>query len=314
MASFLREESADPDAAGQGLLLASVMGSYWYQHTQALEGTNWLQRAVEAVPDAPAEVEGDARRWLGVLAEQQQDYAGAKRLLEQAMDLYRQIGNDTRVASCLNSLGVVARSEGDTERAEELLLAAVRIRRERGEDLALTSSLNNLGIIYVDRGDPERAKQIFTENLARDHAANDLWGATCTSLNLAVAHLNAGEAVDAAPLLRGCLTAFDDLGDLDGLIGTLEAAVGLAAARRQWLVGSRLAGASMQAREALDVPAAPIDLMHLDRWAAECDAHLASGDAAGARTEGAAMTVEQAARYALDEVATTDGERLPEIS
>ncbi len=311
---LLRQAADDPESSRDALLLASTMGSYWYQHSQAVEGTALLQRALDAVVDPATEIAADARRWLGVLAESQQDYASASRLLEEAMQLYQELGNESRVASCLNSLGVVARSEGDVERAEALLLSAVRIRRARSEEVALTSTLNNLGIIYVDRGDPERAKPIFEENLARDHAANDLWGATCTSLNLAVAHLNLGEAGEAEPLLRGCLTAYDDLGDLDVLIGTLEATVGLAAARRQWRAGARLAAAATQARVALGVPAAAADLVHLRRWADECDAQLSATEATAARTEGAAMTVDQATSYALSEVATTRAEPPAEIS
>jgi predicted ATPase/class 3 adenylate cyclase len=300
---LLRRGGDDPDAAADGLLLASAMGSYWYQHTGAVEGTVWLERALDAVPDPPAEVEADARRWLGVLAEQQQDFVGARQLLEQAKDLYERAGNRSRVAACLNSLGVVSRSEGDVARAEELLLAAVQIRREQGEDTALTSSLNNLGIIYLDRGDHERAQQIFTENLARDRASQDLWGATCTSLNLAVAHLIAGDADAAQPLLRACLTAYDDLGDLDVQIGALEATAGLAAARGQWRVGARLAAATTQARASHGVPAAAVDLVHLERWAAQCEAQLSADEVEAAQNEGIAMTVDQATGHALTQVA-----------
>ncbi len=143
-----------------------------------------------------------------------------------------------------------------------MLLAAVRIRRERGEDAALASSLNNLGVIYVDRGDHEHAKQIFTENLARDRAAKDLWGATCTTLNLAVAHLLAMEPDEAEPLLHELPDGVRRARPTSTcLIGMLEAVAGLAATRGQWVAGARIAAAATQARAVLDVPAAPVDLI-----------------------------------------------------
>ena len=46
----------------------------------------------------------------------------------------------------------------------------------------------------------------------------------------------------------------------------------------------------------------------------ECDAQLSVTEATGTRTEGAAMTVEQATSYALSEVATTRAEPPAEIS
>jgi predicted ATPase/class 3 adenylate cyclase len=305
---WLERAGDDPEAADHALQVTGGIGSYWYQHSQAAEGSDWLQRALDAARkqgllSSPTEMEADALRWLGVLAEQQLDFGRSRMLLEQSMALYDELGNASRVAACLNSLGVVARSSGDVVRAEELLLEAVRIRRERNEDLALTSSLNNLGIIYLDRGDCERALEIFTENLARDRANNDEWGAACTSLNLAVAHLAAGSPDEAQPLIRSCLTSYDELGDLDLLIGALEAGAGLAAAREQWKVGLRLGAAATRGRQVLSVPIAAVDLLHLERWMAQSAAGLPPETAAAARDEGAAMTVEQAVGYALTEVA-----------
>jgi hypothetical protein len=90
--------------------------------------------------------------------------------------------------------------------------------------------------------------------------------------------------------------------------------VGLAAAREQWRVGARLAAAATQARASLAVPAAPIDLLHLERWAALCHAQLSPDVVEAARSEGVAMTVDQATGHALTQVAIIREEQVSEIS
>ena len=64
----------------------------------------------------------------------------------------------------------------------------------------------------------------------------------------------------------------------------------------------------------LDVPAAPVDLIHVERWAAECHAHLSAAEARTAREEGAAMTIEQATSYAVDELVSGLESDVAEIS
>jgi len=292
----------DRDAGTKALRLASILGNYWYHHGQAIEGAGWLDRALSTAVDPPEEVRALALRMLGVLKEQRREFDRAIELFEQALSLYRDAEDRSGEAACLNSLGIAMRS-GQREGAMELYQAAVAIRRELGDQAGLTTTLNNLGILYLDLGEVAKARSLFAENLVADRASNDDWGAACTLLNLSVAHLLDGDIETSREMVREALTSFIEIGDSDAQAEALETCLGIAVAQERWVVGVRIAGAADALREALGVPCAPADRIHLDGWLDACLLALDVKSFDAAWREGTTMTADQAMAYALSETA-----------
>ena len=295
--------AADGSAGVDALRLAAAMATYWYQRGMAAEGERWLDAALAAAVQPPVEVQARALRMLGVLTEQRREYDRAREVLGRALELYQELGDARGEARSLNSLGVLARSLGHSAEAEEYLSRAVALREDLGDSLGMTTTRNNLGIVYLDEGRWEEARALFIDNLARDEAADDRWGAACSAVNLGVAFLRGGRPDEAAPVIRTALQSFLEVGDPDGALETLEAAVGLAAGREEWVPGARLAAATAAARVSLDQPSAPADRVHLERWLRQCRDALGPDAYEAARQEGAVMTYDQAVKYALDKVA-----------
>jgi predicted ATPase/class 3 adenylate cyclase len=299
---WLDDHAGDPDAGDKALRLATAMSSFWYQHGESAEGSRWLEQSLAASRNPSTRTHATALRMLGVMCETRQELDRARDLLTEASRLYQGLGDRDGEARCFNSLAIVDRSAGRAEEAEELLRKAIRIREELNDPASAVGSLNNLGILLLDRAAWQEGIEIFTETRRRDEAADDDWGVACSNLNLAVAHLLGSQVDSAAEPLRRALRSFAELEDWDGLIEGLEAATGLATARGDVRSAARLGGAADAARTILGIPGSPIDRVHFTAWIEDVRRQLPADDFEALCQEGRAMTIEQAARYALDEM------------
>ncbi len=299
---MLAQASTRPGAGDKALRIARAMSTYWYRHGESAEGFGWLERALAAAADPSEDLKADALRMLGVMSESRQDLDRARELLTQARALYQKLGDRSGEARTLNSLAVVDRSAGRPADAELLLRAAVGIREELHDPAGAANSLNNLGILLLDRGAWREAIEVLTDTLERDRAADDDWGVACCTLNLAVAHLVGNQVDRATQQLREALVSFVELGDRDALLETLEAVVGVAAARQDWRAAARLGGASDATRLSLGLPGSPADRAHFEGWVDEARANLSSDEFEAMQAEGRGMSLEHATSYGLRDV------------
>jgi predicted ATPase/class 3 adenylate cyclase len=295
------DERPEPNA-GLALRLAVALGRFWYRHSHAVEGSEWLDRTlanrVEGLEDARA----NGLRLLGVLMDQRGDLERAARLFEEALASFRSMGDRVREGACLNSLGVVARSSRDFERAESLLTESVAIRRELQDSSGMSSSLSNLAILYMDLGETRRARELFEETMKLDQERGDDWGVAVTSLNLGTAKLELQEVHSADEMVKSSVQSFVKLGDLDGVAEGFEGLAGIAVAQGSLVRAARLAGAADSLRGALGIPLSEVDRVRLDRWLSEPRKRLGKEGFDAALAEGAGMTTDQAIDYALRDV------------
>ncbi|MDX6324479.1 MAG: hypothetical protein QOK15_833 [Nocardioidaceae bacterium] len=292
----------DPDAAANALRLAAVMGHYWYGHGQSMEGSAWLEKALARAPETPTPSTGLALLALGIMSEQRQELERASQLMARARGVFQQIGDRVGEARSLNGAGIVADSAGRADESLDLLRSAVSIFEEIGDVAGRTDALDSLGTAFLHQGDWEGARRIFRENLARDRALGNGWETACTALNLGLADLLSGDLDEARPRIREAMDAFTKWNDPNGVIETLEAAIGVAVATQQRITAARLTGAVDKTRASLGLRGSPPDRARVQDWAARVREELGPAAFDAAAAEGAAMTYEQAAGYARDEV------------
>ena len=302
---FWLGKSQAEDAAVQALRLAAAMGHHWYRHGQSREGSDWLQRALHRAPDDPTPARGRALLALAIMCEQRQELDLATDLLTQAREVYRQIGDRVGEARCLNGAGIVADSAGRIEEALPLLRSAVSTFEEVGDIGGRADALDSLATAYLHQGDWEGARTIFRENLERDTALGNGWDAACTALNLGFADLLGGLVDESRTSVLEALDAFTEWNDPNGVTETLEAAVGLAVADNQLVSAARLIGAIDKTRATLGLRGSPPDRARVAAWTTQVKEQLGADAFDAAATEGAAMTYQQAAGYARDEVLHT---------
>ncbi|HEY8285168.1 MAG TPA: tetratricopeptide repeat protein, partial [Chloroflexota bacterium] len=155
-----------PDARAQsGLRLAASLWRFWQMRGQVSEGRAWIAAFVGR-QDIEAPLRARAGTAAGNLALLQGDLPGAGALLDQALTLWRALGDPRGIAGTLNSLGQVALFQGAPERAQPLFEEGLALQRELGDPRAIATLLTNLGNLAHSRGQYARAREAHEESLA----------------------------------------------------------------------------------------------------------------------------------------------------
>jgi predicted ATPase len=303
---LLDAAAADSPTYGvPSLRLARALGRYWYTHGHAIQGSEWLERALDTATNAPEELRAQALRMLGALMDQLQNNVRAGELFDEALAYFRNTGNLLEQGKCLNGLGLVARHNRRLDEARALLQESIRVRRAIGDEAGLATSLSNLAIVSLDMRDVDEAQQLLEEAIAIDRGRGDDWGIAASANNLGVAYLERGDLEPARPLVIEALTKFKSIGDSEGEAESLEVLAGLAAAEGNAVRAARLSGAALALRAAVGIPMSVLDRERLDGWLEPPRRELGSEAFEEAEAEGAEMTSDQALDYALGRTLTT---------
>lgn len=290
---------AEPPQAEAAAWIAIVLTTHWYEHGRAVEGAAWLRRA-HSLEGIPVELRARLAQRLGVLLDQQADKAGAAVVLEEAIELFRQVGDRVGQARALNSLGSASRTGGSTARARELFEEALRIRTEVGDDGGISVTTFNLAQLAMDDGDFETARRLFERSNQIDTSLGEEWGAAVGSLGIAAACIAVGDLDEAAPRLRSAVQFFLDAEDEDHLAETLVICANEACAAGRHERAARLLGAADGLWSRLGLPLSPADAVHVDKCRSTVESALGSEAFAVATDQGRAMTADQAAAFALE--------------
>jgi non-specific serine/threonine protein kinase len=113
------------------LRFAAVLWRFWMLHSHLHEGGTWLDEILALPAEAQAALCPPALHGAGVLAYRRGAYAQARSLHEEALALYRDLGDQVGVARSLNLLGNLALDhDGDLEHAQQLYSESLRLARE----------------------------------------------------------------------------------------------------------------------------------------------------------------------------------------
>jgi predicted ATPase len=280
-------DSADSaERAELGLRLARALSRYWYQYGHITEGRRWLERAIELAPDKAGAPLARLAHGLGVLLATQGELDAALPLLERALAIWRELGDQEQQARELNSLGITRRRRDELDAARSLLAESITIAREVGSDFRLAAALTSLGQVESGAGNYDRATQLLREALALDRKQGDIQGEALDQQSLAVVSLRAGRVDEARDLLPGMLEYATGSMDIEFLVNALEVSACVAAGLADGALAARLAGAADRLREQADLPRPGSDEVLLEQFLvparaatppAVWDAELATG-------------------------------------
>jgi predicted ATPase len=153
--------------ADWGLRLAAAMLRYWELREQFTEGRARL-KALLALPTAlaPTTTRAKAVFAAGVLAALQRDYPASAPLYEEALGIYRQLGDDRGAAVACNALALLQRERADIDGARKLLEESCALSLAVGDRLMYARTLSNLANFIRDQGDLDLALARHGESLA----------------------------------------------------------------------------------------------------------------------------------------------------
>jgi predicted ATPase/class 3 adenylate cyclase len=294
----------EPETA---LRLAVALARFWEKRSYFSEGSSWLEAALRLSDRVEAATTHSATRArllseAGTFAFFRTDFEHAIVLHGKALELYRELGDDSGVAFALLCLGAQHMEKGDHEQAAPFLEEALALSHRIGDKRNIAGTLHNLAEVERQRGNYERAKALGMESIALLREMEDKWQLGMVVGWLGLLAVWSGDDHDLAERsLEEALALDRELGNWAYGAYCLESFAGLAGARAQGSRAARLWGAAEALRTNIGAPR-PLDarLLYEPSMAA---ARAQLGEAAweAAFAEGMAMSPEEAAEYALGE-------------
>jgi len=313
----------------------------WALSGLSAEGRVWLSQARETAGRPESVDGARALSWIGALAAAEGDYRAAVQFAEQALALFERHGDERGAAMALVILAETAYSTGDVEQARrcvheardradrlgdgfllaELLATESQVDTCAGEydraqatlDEALAFfrrlgvprrrwayQLINVGWIALHRHDFGRAREALEEYLAEESLKNPV-GIANAEVNLAAVAICEGNRDEADRRSRQALVhareprarhtiapALLNLAAVAALAGDVERAV-------------QLYGAAEGLMKAMEAPFWGVDVLIVERYVTPAGEALTEDVRRRVIEEGAAMSLDEAIAYALEE-------------
>lgn len=161
------------------------------------------------------------RRRLTPQAELHGSSGPAERALpffQEALRLYREIGDRPGIAASLIRHGPPLVALGRVDEAEAAVQEALAVHRELGPSQELGIALNILASIACERGEYERADSLYRESTEVAHEFGDEWSLVWNLHNRADLALDQGEPDQAFSLAFESLSLARETGDDQALL------------------------------------------------------------------------------------------------
>ena len=143
-------------------------------------------------------------------------FQAALQFFQQALIIYREIGDRNGVGSSLNNLGSVYDNLGQYQKAIEFYQQSLAILREIGDRNGVGSSLNNLGIAYLSLGQYQKAIEFYQQSLLIAQEIGDRSSEAYSLGNLGIAYRNLGQYQKAIEFYQQSLAITKEIGDRSG--------------------------------------------------------------------------------------------------
>jgi non-specific serine/threonine protein kinase len=202
------------DAADRGLRLGSALWRFWLSRGHVKEGRRRLEALLSA-PGAGRRVGARARALHGggTLAHNDGDSLAARPLLEESLEICRELGDLGGIAAGLNNLAWVACELSDVPGARPLAEEALELNRKLGDRRGEAVALNNLAWAALYGGECVKASELFAQSLAARRRAEDPRGVAFALSCLAMVRDLCGAYEEARRLLDEARELASEVGD-----------------------------------------------------------------------------------------------------
>ncbi|HEV3292632.1 MAG TPA: tetratricopeptide repeat protein, partial [Streptosporangiaceae bacterium] len=203
--------AADPARA---LALTGALAPFWLVRGPIALARTALDAALAAAgPDADTRLRAVALDGAGQLASVQADHDAQRRYQRESLAIWRELGDDVRVASTLSDLGAAAHFRGEYPLAQALHAEALELAERTGDAQQTGQALSGLGRLALHQGDLDQATAYYTQSMTRFTEIGDLRRATLILGNLGVVAINSGDLALAEQRLTEHLDNARRLGD-----------------------------------------------------------------------------------------------------
>jgi tetratricopeptide (TPR) repeat protein len=159
---------------------------------------------------------------LAMVASEVGNYDDTIRLLHEALEITRRLGDGLSEADILRNLGWGVMRTGDYPQARTYLEQAEGLFRRYNERVGLSSTISGLGEVATRLGELEKAKTLLEEALALRRELDNKWGIGATLGTLAWVAMEAKDLPAARQYLSESMEVRQELGDKGGIAWCLE--------------------------------------------------------------------------------------------
>lgn len=284
-----------------GLRLCTALARSWALRGRVSEGRAWIEQMLQ-VETTDERLRSSALSRASRLAWRQHDNAATRKLLEESLDIERELGDQLREARRLRSLAMVAMNENDLDQAQRLLEESISIFRAHGEQDGLALSLSFFALALHLAGQHDRATPYVDEAIQLSQASGSIQS-TIYSLSSAVfGAVVTGDTTNLRACANEVAVLLRELGGLHEDPIWLGAAMALASAEGRYRTALRLAGAAdaIARRDGLRFQE-PFG-QHMRPWLERAQAQVDPTEMARLTAEGARLTLDEL----IDEALATD--------
>lgn len=293
--AWVVETSQDVEIAME---FGRAIHAFWLTRSYINEARHWLGQIL-ALDSSPSANRADLLRFASDYASSQGDYANARLLEEEAMEISKTLGDEAGIYYSLDGMAMLAGMQGDYARTAELLEQVLVYRRRMGNMLLLTGTLNNLAIATRRLGDLERAKLIYAEAIKITKEAGNTKSLAHALNGLAEIHAQLKEYETAMQLLRESIFIRHQLGEMKGMAASLNAMAMSTESLGDSLLAVKLEAAAAKIRRDLGVPIAPATLAENENFVKKLRESLGDEAFEKAWREGQSMSREQVVSLAM---------------
>jgi len=176
------------------------------------------------------------------------DFERGRKLAEQAIALFRELGDESYTAWSLSSLSIVEGMTGSFAKSDALADEAIRIFNTIGHRTGALIVGHNQALAALAAGNPDRARSLLEESLARAQELESDKNTGNALLDLGIVALHDGRYDDALPLFAEGLESAVRTGWRHNISYSLRGLAALESTRGEAQTAARLLGAA----EALD--------------------------------------------------------------
>ena len=234
-----------------GMRLAAALWRFWQIRAHMSEGRQILAELLEADAEVDPGIRARALSAAGSLAYWQNDGVPCTELYEASLELRRQLGDPTEIASGLYDLGHAVScvaSVKDPERGRLLELEALDIYRSLGSREGEAWLVWALGCNAHFAGDNRSAANELSQAIDQFRELGDPFGLAWALTMHGLASMLVGQRKVASKRLREALPIFAEVDDVSGIDSVLEHLARLAAADGDPRRAVRLAAAAARIR------------------------------------------------------------------
>jgi non-specific serine/threonine protein kinase len=287
-----------PEQLDRALDFAGALWWFWVKRGFFAEGRQWLERAVEMAPESSPSRRAKAYAALANMTYFQGDFASMSTHARNSVSLGREAGDLLIVTHALGLQAIAAAEAGDLglaiRRADDCRAAALA----GGNPWTAGPAFYMLGYVAIREGDYDKASHIYEEGWKA--TTNDTWASNIFMSCLVGLRVVQGRYAEANELGAEAIALCRDIEDPVRTAWCLESIAAAQAAQGRPLRSARLWGASEKLLESAAAPLPPTHRWIRDRYFNGVKEAL--GDAAfqAALCDGRAMSLRQAAQYALE--------------